>query len=223
MADLTGPLDPAKTAIIVIDVQNDFCSSGGYMHREGHPLEMVEDAIPAIKDLLVGGAAAGVPRIFFQANYATKYNWYLSSAFLDRARRSNPQGGHVAYGVCEEGSWGFEIVNEIRPTGAPDEIVIKKHRYSAFVGTELDLILRSRGIESLVMTGVATNVCVESTARDAFMRDYHVVLASDCCATYSEEEHLATLANIRQYFGQVVNSESVLQAWRSAHLSHPAG
>lgn len=213
MNDLRDKLDPRRSAVIVIDVQNDFCSPDGYMHREGHPLGMVGGMIPNLQALLRGAALAGVPRIFFQANYATKFNWYLSPVWLERARRSNPQGGHLDYAVCEEGAWGFEIIDDVRPNGADDEIVLKKHRYSGFVGTELDLILRSRSIESVIVTGVATNVCVESTARDAFMRDYHVVMPSDCCATYSDAEQDATLANIRQYFGLVVASKEVLDVW----------
>lgn len=219
MGDLADRLDPSKTAVIIIDVQNDFCSPGGYMHRENQPLDMVQQMLPNLKTLLSGAKDAGVPRIFFQANYATDYNWYLSPVWLERARRSNPKGGHVDYAVCEEGAWGFEIVDGLQPTGAADEIVMKKHRYSGFVGTELDLVLRSRGIETVVMTGVATNVCVESTSRDAFMRDYHVVLLSDCSATYSEMEQQATLANIRQYFGEVVESTDVLAIWQKEALS----
>jgi ureidoacrylate peracid hydrolase len=219
MGDLTQRLDPFRTAVIVIDVQNDFCSPGGYMDREGHPLHLVQEMLPNLKALLDGAKEARVPRIFFQANYATQYNWYLSPVWLERARRSNPNGGHVDYAVCEEGAWGFNIVDGLQPTGAKDEIVLKKHRYSAFIGTELDLILRSRGIQTVVVTGVATNVCVESTARDAFMRDYHVVLLSDCSATYSDAEHQATLANIRQYFGEVLTSPDVLDVWGNETVS----
>ena len=213
MGDLASRLDTSRTAVIVIDVQNDFCSPGGYMHQESHPLDMVQEMLPNLKAFLAGAKEAGVPRIFFQANYATDYNWYLSPVWLERARRSNPKGGHIDYAVCEEGAWGFEIVDGFQPSGMKDEIVIKKHRYSGFVGTELDLVLRSRGIKTVVMTGVATNVCVESTARDAFMRDYHVVLLSDCSATYSDAEQEATLANIRQYFGEVTTSADVLGVW----------
>lgn len=215
MLNLVQKIDPRHTALIVVDVQHDFCSPGGYMDQEGLPLSMVKGMLPNLQSLVSGAAQAGVPRIFFQSNYATTANWYLSPAWLDRARRSNPRGGHIDYAVCQEGSWGFELLEEIRPSGKDDEITIKKHRYSGFIGTELDLILRSRGIRTVVMTGVATNVCVESTAREAFMRDYFVVMASDCCATYSEEEQQATIQNISQYFGQVVTSEEVLGLWRA--------
>lgn len=214
IVDLGDKLNPKHCAVIIIDVQNDFCSPGGYMDREGQPLDMINEMLPNIQRLLAAAERANVPRIFFQANYGTPFNWYLSPAWLDRARRVNSEGGHVDYSVCEEGSWGFDIVDVVKPKGADDEIVLKKHRYSGFVNTELDLILRSRGIKTVVVTGVATNVCVESTARDAFVRDYFVVMPSDCCATYSDQEQEATLVNIRRYFGQVVTVSEVLKAWR---------
>lgn len=217
---LTEKLDPGTTALLVVDVQNDFCAPGGYMHREGHRLDMVKQMVPRLKSLVGRARSAGVRTIFFQANYATDANWYLSPAWLDRARRSNPAGGHIDYAVCKEGEWGFELYDGIAGLTSTNDIIMKKHRYSGFVGTELDLILRSRGIRTVVVTGVATNVCVESTARDAFMRDYYVILADDCCATYSEEEHRATLHNIATYFGEVVSSVDVIEAWQRTNAAH---
>src|SRR5262249_59917777 len=99
----------------------------------------------------------------------------------------------------------------IRPR--PDEIVVTKHRYGAFEGTDLDLILRSLGIRSVIMTGVATNVCVETTARQAFMKDYYVVFAGDCCAGYSQVLHDSTLVNIDRFFGQVVTASQITACW----------
>lgn len=114
----------------------------------------------------------------------------------------------------------MELVESIRPQNSADEIALKKHRYRGFVNTELDLILRSREIKTVIMTGVATNVCVESTARDAFMGGYFVVMPSDCCATYSDAEQEATLANMRQYFGQVVRVDEVIASWATSEKLH---
>ena len=88
-----------------------------------------------------------------------------------------------------------------------------KHRYGAFESSDLDLVLRSQGIRTVVMTGVATNVCVETTARQAFLRDYYVVFASDCTATYDQAAHDATLRNIDAFFGQVVSAEEIQACW----------
>jgi ureidoacrylate peracid hydrolase len=92
-------------------------------------------------------------------------------------------------------------------------VIVTKHRYGAFEASDLDLVLRSRGIRTVIMTGVATNVCVETTARQAFLRDYYVVFLSDCTATYVQTDHEATLRNIDQFFGEVVPAEAVAACW----------
>ncbi len=99
------------------------------------------------------------------------------------------------------------------------EPIVVKHRYSAFIDTDLDLILRSRGIQSLVMTGVATNVCVESTARDGYMRDYHIVFVDDCSACYDAAKHAATLRHITDHFGVVVQAADIIATWQESPLA----
>jgi ureidoacrylate peracid hydrolase len=98
------------------------------------------------------------------------------------------------------------------------EVIVRKHRYSGFINTDLDLILRSRGVRSLIMTGVATSVCVDSTARDGFMRDYHVVYVEDCMsnALPTDELHRATLDIARRFFGLVVTSQEIMAIWRKS-------
>ena len=115
--------------------------------------------------------------------------------------------------VCEPDAWNGDFY-EIGPQ--PDEVIVTKHRYGAFESTDLDLVLRSQGIRTVIMTGVATNVCVETTARQAFLRDYYVVFSSDCTATYRQPEHDATLRNIDQFFGEVVTSEQIMACWPAA-------
>jgi ureidoacrylate peracid hydrolase len=115
--------------------------------------------------------------------------------------------------VCESGAWNGDFYG-IKP--GPDEVIVTKHRYGAFEASDLDLVLRSRGIRTVIMTGVATNVCVETTARQAFLRDYYVVFTSDCTATYGQAEHEATLVNIDQFFGQVVSADDIIACWTGA-------
>jgi ureidoacrylate peracid hydrolase len=110
----------------------------------------------------------------------------------------------------EEGSWGADFY-QITPK--PDERVVPKHRYSRFVGTDLDLILRSTGRRALILTGVATNGCVESTARHGFMRDYYIVLVDDCCSCYSRAAHEATLSNITDAYGVVTTAGELGSIW----------
>ena len=97
---------------------------------------------------------------------------------------------------------------------AKGEPVVKKHRYSPFVGTNIDYLLRARERKSLLVTGVATNICVESVLRDGFMRDYHVVLVEDCAGAYSERAHQSTVENVKAFLGRVVDSGTLLRHWR---------
>jgi ureidoacrylate peracid hydrolase len=94
-----------------------------------------------------------------------------------------------------------------------DERIVIKHRYSAFINTDLNTVLKVKGVESMLVTGVATNVCVETTARDGFMFDYYVTLVGDCCAAYELRLHDNTLENIRGNFGLVASSEEVIASW----------
>jgi ureidoacrylate peracid hydrolase len=104
----------------------------------------------------------------------------------------------------------------------PDDRVVQKHRYNAFHGTDLDMILRAKGITHLIFTGVATNVCVETTARDAVVRDYEIILVNDCLAGSSVEEHQASLRTLSRFFNAtVVDSDHAIAALRSAPAARP--
>jgi ureidoacrylate peracid hydrolase len=111
---------------------------------------------------------------------------------------------------CLKGTWGAELY---AIDARPGEEIVVKHRYSGFHNTNLDLVLRSRGIQTVILTGVATNACVESTARDVYMHDYYLVFVSDGTATTSQAAHDATLANMDQFFGEVADSAAIVQAW----------
>ncbi|MGB6657938.1 MAG: isochorismatase family cysteine hydrolase [Xanthobacteraceae bacterium] len=203
---------PAHSALILVDVLNDFCAEGGAMHREGCNLSMVKDMMPRLERLLAAAREVGTCCIWIQCAYNTPANHYLSEVWLEHCDRRR-KGAYIAFPVCQPGEWNSAFY-QIAPR--PDEVIVTKHRYGAFEGTDLDLILRSCGIRSVVMTGVATNVCVETTSRQAFMRDYYVVMAADCCATYSQAAHDATLDNIDRFFGQVVSSDEIMTCWAQA-------
>jgi ureidoacrylate peracid hydrolase len=129
---------------------------------------------------------------------------------LERHQRTG-----LALEHCETGTWGAEF---FRVSPRADEVVFTKHRYSAFKDTELNALLRAQRVENLIVAGITSNVCVESTARDAYMLDYHVVFLSDGSATYEATAHEATLANIRRAFGIVAATSEVAEAWRSVGL-----
>jgi ureidoacrylate peracid hydrolase len=200
-------VDPAHTAIVVVDMQNDFCAEGGYIHQtrnadmSGNPA--VAERITALADV---GRESGALIVWIQANYEPRF--LSAQAIIKREER---QPGLVC---CAGGSWGWQFFG-VAP--APDDIVIEKHSFSAFFGTELDRLLRFRGIKTLIMTGVATNTCVESTLRDGFFLGYYIVLVEDCCNSAARHLHQGTLDNVRANFGDVVQSAELIELWKSSN------
>lgn len=195
-------LAPGKTAIIVVDVQNDYCHPEGAAAKKGNDVGAVQEMMPHLHKLLDGARKCGVPIIFIQT---------LHEKATDSEAWNMRSGGRSGQ-TCRTGSWGAEFF-EVVPL--PGEIIVNKHRYSAFINTRLDSVLRTLKIETLVMTGVSTNVCVESTARQGYMMDYHIALVKDGCAAYTQGAHDMTLKNIDQHFGAVVDTEQLLDTWRS--------
>jgi ureidoacrylate peracid hydrolase len=200
-------LKPEGTCLLVIDVQNDYCHERGAFGQMGIPLEPIQRSVNRLIPFIEDVRGVGVPVIFIRNQHS---EWDDSAIWLSRRHR---RGAKSIVPVCVEGTWGTEFYR-MSPTVA-DRVVIK-HRYSAFIDTDLDVILRSRKVSSLLLTGVATNVCVESTARHGFMKDYQVTLVEDCCAASSLEEHQGTLLNISKFFGDVAKADTVLAALRGA-------
>ena len=193
---------PAHAALLVVDVQNDFIAEGGFFHRAGYDLSNLRAAVPPLKRLLEGARRAGVLVIFIRAIYDPEY---LSGPMRERNRRR-----HLEMPRCLTGTWGAEFF-EVQPAAV--EPVIIKHRYSAFAGTELDQMLRRRGIRSLLLSGVTTDTCVESTAREAYFRDYYVTMIADCCGAISEQDHRGALARAERDFATIATSAEIVQAW----------
>ena len=206
---LNEKVRPEHAAVLIVDVQNDFCAEGGAMHGEGRDLSLVQAMVPRLARFLDAARGAQVPCVWIRNVYNTDPNWYLSEVWLEQATRRR-KGLYVQRPVCQRDAWNGDFY-QVRPR--PDEAIVTKHRYGAFEGTDLDLVLRSRRIRTVIMTGVATNVCVETTARQAFLKDYYVVFSSDCTATYSQAEHEASLRNIDDFFGQVATSDAIVTCW----------
>lgn len=202
LSSLEQKVAPGNAALIVVDVQNDFCDDNGVFGKAGYDLSMVRESIPRLQVLVEGARRAGVPVIFIRAIYDPVF---LPPAWHERNARLNFEVTR-----CLSGTWGAEF-HGVQP--ADDDLVISKHRYSAFVDTDLDLVLRSQQIKSVIVAGVATNICVESTARDAFMRNYYVTLVDDASAAYSQAQHDAALSNIKIGFGVVASVDDVVSAW----------
>jgi ureidoacrylate peracid hydrolase len=210
LTTLRQKVDPRNAALIVVDVQNDFAANGGAFDVETLNIELFQEMIPRLVKFIDEARKVKVPIIYIQNSYNSDQNWYLSDAFLEQAARKR-KGSYTKRPVAVKGTWGWEFYDGIKPL--PNEEVVAKHRFSAFVDTDLDLILRSKNIKALVITGIATNVCVETTARMGFMKDYYIVVVADCCASYSNHLHETALENIETIFGQVVIAKDVVKCW----------
>lgn len=210
LSTLEQKVDPTHAALIVIDMQNDFCAPGGMMDTEGADLRAVQAMAQRLPALIKAAREAGTLVIFIRNVYSTPENSYLSDVYLEQAARTRGDS-YTRRDVCGRDSWEGDFYGEIRPL--PTEPVVTKHRYGAFHNTDLETILRVHGIRTVVLTGVATNVCVETTAREAFVRDFYVVFVGDGTACYSDETHTATLRTIDKYFGPVVTVSDVAEIW----------
>lgn len=199
-------INPARTALVVIDMQNTFCAPGS-------PAEVANSRgiVPNINALTTQLRKDGVPVIWvLHANTQHKgrsdwdlfYNHVVSGEVRTRTLESNSPENQAVY-------------SELNATD--DDITIIKNRYSALTpgSSSLERVLRSMGIESVLIAGTKTNVCCESTARDAMMMDFKVTMLSDCCAALSDEEHRSALENIIQQFGNVMTSHEALDMMRN--------
>jgi len=192
---LADIVDRRRAALVVVDVQNDFV--------ESQTSASAAQILPRLKQMLTAARKVGVKIVYTQAFVSD-----LTSSDVWQSGLSKRSHGAD---FCREGSRGSEIHSEVTPVAG--DIVIQKYRYSAFIGTNLEVILRAHEVESLIFTGLATNVCVESSVRDAYQRDYWTVTVSDCTAASAPELHHASLRSIERNFGLVATSGEILRVW----------
>lgn len=205
---LFDALDPARTAFVIVDMQNLFC-------KPGAPSE-----VPAARDV-VGNINAlnrelrtlGVHIVWIHSAVVTSHGRSDWDKFLDNFVAAEVRE-RTREALRPDGD-GARLWHELEVEA--DDIRIVKNRYSCFTpgSSQLERVLRGLGVEAVLIGGTKTNVCCESTARDAMMLDYDVVMVSDCCAALSDREHLATLENMIQQFGDVLTAEEVLAALRA--------
>jgi ureidoacrylate peracid hydrolase len=204
LTSLEQKVSPERAALIVVDVQNDFVADGGYFHQVGGNVSKIQrTVIPPLLNLIDRARDAGVPIFFVQAIYDARF---LSSPMRERDLRTNR-----AMPKCQSNTWGADFF-AVQPR--PEDTVLVKHRYSAMINTELDGLLKQRGVQSLLMTGVATDTCVEATARDAYFMDYYVTLVQDCCGALDEEDHRVAVKRFSRDYGPVVMSSELIGAWQ---------
>ncbi len=199
---LDDKVKPQHTAVLVIDMQNDFCSPQGVVSKRWD-WQRVQALIPKLSDFLGRARDNHVRVVFVQMiQEETKISGPLKELM---ARWGQDELS------CKLGTWGAMIVDDLQPSG--DDTVIEKNRYSAFVSPTLDSRLQRWGICTLILTGVGTTVCLESTARDGFMKDYYIIVPRDLTAARTKGTYETSLENIDRHFGQVVSSEQVAAIW----------
>lgn len=212
------PLLPSRTALLLIDMQRDFCAPGGYADQAGLDIQCLRAPIPAQQRLLAAARAAGMLVVHTREGHRTDLSDLPDWKSIRAERSGAPIGAPGPLGrLLVRGEYGHDLIDELQPqVGEP---VIDKPGYCAFAATDLELILRTRGIDSLIITGVTTEVCVSSTLRSAIDRGFNCLTVSDACASAHPELHAAALAMINVeggIFGEVCDSAALLSALREA-------
>lgn len=206
LATLDARIAPAHTALLLIDMQKDLVYDGYLCDLAGRDLTATRSVIPTMGRLLNAARASGA--LVVHVGFST-YRDHLSDSgpWLAQRRRST----YSSDKLCMAGTDGADFIDELAPEAG--ELVVMKHRYSAFKGTDLDMILRARDIRTVVTTGVSTNVCVESTLRDAFETGYYVCIPSDATASWDMSLHAATLQTVTHRFGLVTTTDEIEGIW----------
>ena len=226
----TVSLATNHTAVVVVDMQNDFASRGGMFDRAGIDIAGIEAIVAPTRRVLAAARAAGMHIVYLKmgfrpdlsdAGFPDSPTW-LKHLPLDAGTEVTAPDGSRSRILIRD-TWNTDIVDTLAPD--PDDLVLYKHRYSGFYDTDLDEKLRERCVESLVFVGATTSVCVESTVRDAMFRDYHCLVLEDCtaepiAADAPRSNHVASLTVLELLFASITNSASLIEAITSTKRAH---
>jgi ureidoacrylate peracid hydrolase len=215
-------IDTAKTAVIVVDMQNDFGTKGGMFDRAGIDISVIQKAVGPTAKVLASARRADIKIIYLKMGYPPDLSNLGSEASPNRVRHMlmgvgktvrAPDGAESR--ILIRDTWNTDIVPELKPQA--EDVLMYKHRYSGFYQTDLDAILKHRGVEYLIFTGCTTSICVESTIRDAYFRDYSSVLLRDCTDEpighgLPRSNYEASLLLIQEEFGWVSSSDDFTRA-----------
>jgi len=215
-------IDSARTAVIVVDMQNDFGTKGGLFDHAGFDISIIQKAIGPTATVLASARHAGLKIIYLKMGFHADLSDLGSKGSPNRMRHLLAGVGKTVHApngtesrILIRDTWNTDIVPELKPRN--DDVVIYKHRFSGFYQTDLDGILKQLGVKYLIVTGCTTSVCVESTIRDAMFRDYVCVFLADCTgevvgSDLPRSNHEASLFLIQQRFGWVSASEEFIKA-----------
>lgn len=196
-------LSTTRSALLVVDMQNDFCAADGFIASLGLDTAPCRAIVDKLAQLIDNARTSGVPVLWAWANY--------DEALVPPSFNRRKQAAGITRTCCVPGTTGYAPFG-VSPNGG--EPVFVKHNYSALTNPDFQSHLEAEGIETLVFAGVQTNVCVEATLRDAYNRGYNVVVAEDCVASHTTSLHEATLNNVRALLGEVASADSIAGAWR---------
>jgi ureidoacrylate peracid hydrolase len=217
-------VDIERKAVIVVDMENDFCSKGGLMDKFGIDLSVIQNIISPTKAFLASARKAAIPIIYLKMGYKPDLSDLGAKELAIRERFYGIVGDTIASPNGAIGrllirdTWNTDIISEIKPQ--TNDIVIYKTRFSGFYQTQLDSILKSKNIKFLIIVGCTTSVCVESTVRDAMFRDYFSIVLEDCTAEpdgfdLARSNHEASLFIIQSELGWVSNSREFIKVFSS--------
>jgi ureidoacrylate peracid hydrolase len=199
---LRAKLNPESTALIIIDMQRDFCCDEGSFDRRGFDIRPAQRLAKRLNSFLE------------EAREVLKHIIHLK--MMKKPELASPVVDELYGRIKMKRSYDPAFAEPYEVIPRPGDIVIPKYKYSGFFSTYLDQFLRSKNINTLIITGLATNVCVESTARDGFMREYYIIIPSDLTEGTSPEAKKWSLLNLDMFFGEVVSSKEILECWKSA-------
>jgi ureidoacrylate peracid hydrolase len=209
LTSLEERVDPRHTAVIVVDMQNDYCSPGGASDRNGRDISAIPRIVGPMHLLVERAHELNLPVVY------TKYSVGPGNAGLSGPEILRRGLNFAGVQATIKGTWGHEIIADL-PFDAERDLVVEKRRLSSFVGTDLDMYLRANRIKTIVIVGVVTQGCVECTARDAASYDYYVAVAADCVASTTEADHergLTSMATLLRYQDAVTTSGAILDVW----------
>jgi ureidoacrylate peracid hydrolase len=216
---------PDRTAMVVVDMQNDFASAGGMFDRAGIDIRAIQAIVGPTADVVGAAREAGFPVVYLKMGFRPDLSdagapdsptWLKHIPLHAGAEVTAPDG--TTSRILIRDTWNTDIVDRLTPQA--QDVVLYKHRYSGFHDTDLDAVLRARGVDTLIVVGATTSVCVESTVRDAMFRDYHCLVLSDCtaepiAADAPRTNHEASLLVLELLFASITDSAALLEALAS--------
>jgi ureidoacrylate peracid hydrolase len=200
-------LTAENTALLVVDMQNGFCHDDGSVNQIGLPAARLQTAIEPCRQLIAAARGANIPIIYTRYVYRPDYT---DGGVMVHELIPDLKNGHC----LAAGTWDIEVLDELAP--GDDDFIIDKNRPSAFFSAEMEPMLKRLGISDLVVCGVTTNCCVETTVRDASQRDYRTFVVEDAVAEYEDDRNDVALKSMGMLFAGLVTVDDVLDAWRPA-------